>query len=159
MKGKGPEMSPVLRIHLELSQYPVLARKIRERMRQELFNRGIITPEKLDAEVKEKAILSQKREGLTDPYAIEPPEVWEERVRLVRDHLTDFYFAYNLPHSLFEGIVREVIAEQAPIQEVVLSIQYARYVKVIDVPAVTGGRYLEVIMDGAKGEAVGYLKK
>ncbi|MEE8390644.1 MAG: PEP/pyruvate-binding domain-containing protein, partial [Anaerolineae bacterium] len=35
---------------------------------------------------------------------------------------------------------------------------YARYVRVIDVPAVAGGRYLEIVMDGEHERAVGYLK-
>jgi hypothetical protein len=35
---------------------------------------------------------------------------------------------------------------------------YGRYVRVIDVPAVTGGRYLEVVMNGEQERAVGYLK-
>ncbi len=30
----------------------------------------------------------------------------------VRDHMTDFYFAYNLPYDLFEQIVRETLAER-----------------------------------------------
>jgi len=33
----------VLGIYLELAQYPILAHRIRERMRQELFSKGIIT--------------------------------------------------------------------------------------------------------------------
>jgi hypothetical protein len=37
--------------------------------------------------------------------------------------------------------------------------QYAEYVRVIDLPAVTEGRCLEVIMDGERERAVGYLKK
>jgi hypothetical protein len=36
---------------------------------------------------------------------------------------------------------------------------YAQYVRVIDVPAVAGGRYLEVLMDGEHERAVGYLKR
>jgi hypothetical protein len=35
---------------------------------------------------------------------------------------------------------------------------YAQYVRVIDVPAVTGGRYLEILMNGEHERAVGYLK-
>ena len=35
---------------------------------------------------------------------------------------------------------------------------YADYVRVIDVAAATGGRLLEVIMDGEKGQALGYLR-
>lgn len=105
-------MPKVLALYLKITQYPILARRIRERMRQELFSRGIISRRIFIDEVREKAILSQKREGLYDPFAQELPEIWEERLRQVRDHLTDFYFAYNLPHELFEDIVQEVMADR-----------------------------------------------
>jgi hypothetical protein len=36
---------------------------------------------------------------------------------------------------------------------------YAEYIKVIDVPAVTAGRYLEVVMDEERGEALAFLKR
>ncbi len=111
----------VLTLHLELSQYPILASRIRERMRQELFERGVITPEAFEGEVREKAIQSQRREGLKDPMDEEPPDVWSRRVAIIRDQLTDFYFAYNLPHELFEEIVRQVLAERVPSQDVVLT--------------------------------------
>ncbi len=111
----------VLTLYLELSQYPILARHIRERMRKELFERGVITPEAFEAEVREKAVQSQRREGLHDPLAQEPPDIWRQRLSIVRDNLTDFYFAYNLPHDLFEEIVRQVLAERVPSQEVVLT--------------------------------------
>jgi len=106
------KMPKVLALYLKITQYPILARRIRERMRQELFSRGIISRRVFIDEVREKAVLSQKREGLFDPFAQELPEVWEERLRQIRDHLTDFYFAYNLPHELFEDIVQEVMAER-----------------------------------------------
>ena len=47
--------------------------------------------------MKERAVQSQEREGLTDPLWEETPEQWEQRLGLIREHLTDFYFAYNLP--------------------------------------------------------------
>lgn len=100
----------VLGIYLELAQYPILARRIRERMRQELFSKGIITVENLEDEAKKKAIHSQQREGLTDPFFEEQVEVWNERLALVRDQLTDFYFAYNLPHDRLEEIIQSVLA-------------------------------------------------
>ena len=50
----------VLQLYLEISQYPILSRRIRERMRQELFGRGVITPELFEQEVEEKAILDRK---------------------------------------------------------------------------------------------------
>jgi len=106
------KMPKVLALYLKITQYPILARRIRERMRQEIFSRGIISPQVFIEEVREKAILSQKREGLYDPLVQESPEIWEERLRWIREHLTDFYFAYNLPHELFEEIVQEVMAER-----------------------------------------------
>jgi hypothetical protein len=107
------KMPKVLALYLKITQYPILARRIRERMRQELFSRGIISPRVFEEEVREKAVLSQRREGLYDPLVQEPPEIWNERVRWTREHLTDFYFAYNLPHDLFEDIVQEIIAKRA----------------------------------------------
>jgi len=107
----------VLELYLQISQYPILGHHIRERMREELFARGVITPEQFDQEVEDKAVLSQKREGLADPFGQESAEVWEERLSQIRDHLTDFYFAYNLPHALFEEIMHDVLAERALDQE------------------------------------------
>lgn len=100
----------VLGIHLELAQYPILARKIRELMRQELFSKGIISVDAFEAEVKAKAIYSQQLEGMSEPLFEEPADVWSERVAYVRDQLTDFYFAYNLPHDRLEEIIESVLA-------------------------------------------------
>lgn len=103
----------VLEIYLELANYPIRADRIRERMREELFARGIISRDIFEKEVEEKAIQSQRREGLLDPYLEEPSEIWEKRKRLIRDHLTDFYFAYNLPHRLLEEIIRSEVGHRA----------------------------------------------
>jgi len=111
----------VLEIYLEISQYPTLAPTIRERMRSELYRRGIISPSDLEQEVKHKAILSQQREGLTDPFAQESIDVWNRRLAHFRDNLTDFYFGHNLPHSLFVQIVRDVLAKRIPSDDVFLS--------------------------------------
>jgi hypothetical protein len=108
------KMPKVLALYLKIAQYPILARRIRERMRQEIFSRGIISPQVFEEEVRDKAVLSQKREGLFDPLVQEAPEIWEGRIEWIRAHLTDFYFAYNLPHELFEDIVQDIIAERAP---------------------------------------------
>ena len=117
-----PQRLPkVLAIYLKLSEYPILSRKIRERMREELFRRGVITREQFEREVREKAIQSQRKEGLTDPMAQETPEEWAERLQIIRDHLTDFYFALNLPHDLFEEIVRSILQVRQPGREVILT--------------------------------------
>jgi hypothetical protein len=111
----------VLGIYLELAQYPILARRIRELMRQELFSKGFISLEAFEAEVKAKAIHSQRLEGMTDPLVEEPGDVWNERLAHVRDQLTDFYFAYNLPHDRLEEIIQSMLAGRVPEHELVLS--------------------------------------
>jgi hypothetical protein len=112
MPDSPPHLPPILSIYLRLSQYPILAKQIRRRMREELYRHGVITRERLEAEVKEKAESSQRREGLTDPLAEERSEVWEQRLGQIRDQLTDFYFAYNLPLGLFESLIGELLAER-----------------------------------------------
>ena len=111
----------VLQIYLEISQYPILAPRIRDQMRRELYIRGIISPGDFEQEVKHKAMLSQDREGLKDPLIEESEEVWQRRVAHFRDNLTDFYFAHNLPHSLFAEIVRDVLARRMPADDVILT--------------------------------------
>ncbi len=101
----------ILEVTLTLSNYPILAKKIRLKMRQELFVKGIITPNMLADEVERKAIETQRWEGLTDPTFQESEEIWQKRMGRVRDYLTDFYFAYNLPFSRLEEIVEETVNE------------------------------------------------
>ncbi len=111
-----------LHIYLALAQYPILRVQIRARMRKELYSRGVITQGAFEAEVREKAIRSQAQEGVHDPFFEEPADVWEIRLLRIRDHLTDFYFAYNLPFDLFEKIIRDALAERgAPSLDVSLS--------------------------------------
>jgi hypothetical protein len=102
----------VLKILLSLNQYPILSGRIRSRMRKELFTRGIIAKEVFEEEAKRKAVESQEREGLHDPYIEESAELWETRLSRVRDSLTDFYFAYNLPYTEFEDLVRQILVER-----------------------------------------------
>ncbi len=101
-----------LHIYLSLAQYPILSTQIRARMRKVLFARGVITPQAFESEAREKAIRSQALEGLHDPFSEEPAEFWEMRLTRIRDHLTDFYFAYNLPYDQFENIVRDILNER-----------------------------------------------
>ncbi|MFQ5616346.1 MAG: PEP/pyruvate-binding domain-containing protein [Anaerolineales bacterium] len=107
-----------MRITLALAEYPILCDRIREKLRTELFNRSITSSQDFEAEVREYAIRSQKREGLEDPFVEEPTEIWETRQQRVRDHLTDFYFATNLPYELFEQITRRVLAKRGAKEDV-----------------------------------------
>lgn len=112
-----PSADRTLNIYLALAQYPILSSKIRARMRRELFSRGVIAPQAFEMEVREKAIRSQSIEGVHNPFSDEPADIWELRLMRVRDHLTDFYFAYNLPFELFEQIVREVLTERGATEQ------------------------------------------
>src|SRR5512138_2005931 len=100
-----PESSKILDTYLLIAQYPMLASAIRRQMREELFRRGIITPERFQTEVTEKALLSQKREGMISPNQKESAEQWEIRWNRVQRTLTDFYFAYNLPIEILYNIL------------------------------------------------------
>jgi len=109
----------VLSIYLTLTEYPILSARIRHIMRKQLFARGVISREAFDAEARLKAIQSQLREGLQDPYIEEVAEIWAERLKSVRDNLTDFYFAHNLPYEDFEKIVRQAISEHGETRDLI----------------------------------------
>ena len=81
-------------------------------MREELFQRRVVSSERFEAEVLERAIASQKVEGVYDPAVEEAPDQWQERYASVQDHLTEFYFAYNLPPDVFDRIVDELLKDR-----------------------------------------------
>ena len=95
MLDRTEEPSDIVQVYSQLSHYPILAPQIRERMREELFRRGIVRPDRLEEEVKDRAVISQKREGLNNPMFEEDEGIWLQRLRFIRDYLTDFYFAHN----------------------------------------------------------------
>ena len=115
----NPSTNRALNIYLALTQYPILAPRIREKMRRALFMRGIIMQDAFEAEVRKKAVDSQIREGLHDPFGEESFEIWELRLDHVRAALTDFYFAYNLPYDEFTSIVRNTVGERGEIPNMI----------------------------------------
>jgi hypothetical protein len=109
-------------IYIKLAQYPILSDQIRDRMREELFRRGVISEAAFEAEVRQGAIESQRREGIHDPFGSEPAPLWQQRKERIRDFHTDFYFGYNLPRELFEQIIDEVLQQQpVPSQDRILA--------------------------------------
>ncbi|MFN2134845.1 MAG: PEP/pyruvate-binding domain-containing protein [Candidatus Promineifilaceae bacterium] len=99
-------------IYVRLAQFPILADRIRVRMREELFQRGIVSQELFEAEVREAAIESQRREGLLDPFNQEEANLWQKRKERIRDYLTDAYFAFNLGYTLLDQLILEVRGDQ-----------------------------------------------
>ncbi|HEX6387767.1 MAG TPA: PEP/pyruvate-binding domain-containing protein [Anaerolineae bacterium] len=104
--------TPTIDVYIKLAQYPILRDRIRLRMREELFRRGIVSRSDFEREVKELAIESQRREGLTNPYAQEDETAWQKRIDRIRDFHTDAYFANNLGSSLLDRIIDEVLRDQ-----------------------------------------------
>lgn len=105
--------TPAIDIYIKLAQYPIMGDQIRHRMRLELFQRGVISKETFEKEVKEKAIESQRREGLMDPFAQEDANAWQERKARIRDYQTDAYFANNAGSARLQQIIDEVLQAQA----------------------------------------------
>ncbi|MCJ7702500.1 MAG: PEP/pyruvate-binding domain-containing protein, partial [Anaerolineales bacterium] len=110
----------VLRIYLALADYPILRSRIRSQMRRLVFDQGMISPKVFEAEVREKALRSQEREGIVDPLCDENGETWALRMDRVRRTLTDSYFAHKFPYETFEEIVRGILAERMQPSEKVL---------------------------------------
>ncbi len=110
----GPLRSttPTIDVYIKLAQYPILSDRIRLRMREELFRRGIISKTDFEQEVKDLAIESQRREGLNNPTVQEDESAWQRRLDTVRDLHTDSYFANNLGSSLLEQLIDEVLSNQ-----------------------------------------------
>ncbi len=106
-------ITPAIDIYIKLAQYPILADEIRLRMREELFNRGIIDSPEFEREVRSMAIESQRREGLLEPYTQEEASIWSKRQQRIRDLHTDAYFADNLGISLLERLIQEVLRQQS----------------------------------------------
>jgi len=105
-------ITPTINIYIKLAQYPTLAYEIRVRMRDELFQRGIIEQKVFKAEVKAKALESQRREGLHDPFGQEQAHIWQKRKARIRDYQTDVYFGNNLSQAKLDAIIEEVLNSQ-----------------------------------------------
>jgi len=99
-------------IHLALAQYPILAGRIRQQMRRELFSSGTVRPNDFEIEVRRMAVASQDREGLRNPFDEEPAEIWETRVSRIRDQLTDLQFSRHFNLADLEHIINDVLAER-----------------------------------------------
>ncbi len=111
--------TPSIDIYIKLAQYPILADRLRDRMRQDLFNRGIIDPDRFEHEVRELSVASQKREGLGDPYYEEDSHTWQVRKDRIRDYHTDAYFADNLGSARLDALIDEVLNSRSTSPEMV----------------------------------------
>lgn len=102
----------LLSVYLALAQYPILSRRIRELMRQDLYKSGFLDPQAFNQEVTSKAIKSQEREGLHQPTIEEAADVWEHRKALVADQLTDFYFSRFSTYDRLNELIHIILTER-----------------------------------------------
>ncbi len=105
-------ITPTIDIYIRLANYPVMADRIRARMRQELYDRSIVDEETFEAQVYQKALESQRRERLTDPFGQEEAHTWQRRLARVRDFQTDAYFANTFGNMLLDQIIAELLHKQ-----------------------------------------------
>ncbi len=118
-----PATDRLVSVYLTVSQYPILSRKIRSLMRKRLYTSEYITKDRFDEEVRNQAVQSQTREGLNDPLLEELPDVWEKRISIIREQLTDYYFSIYFPFQDLEAVIKEVLQERGvEAQELLLSI-------------------------------------
>ncbi|HUV15419.1 MAG TPA: PEP/pyruvate-binding domain-containing protein [Pelolinea sp.] len=112
MQSYSNSADRLMSITLALGQYPILCGRIRARMREELFKRGVSDKQEFEAQVRKQAIQSQELEGLRNPMGEEPAEIWEERHSRVRDQLTDLTFSQHLSYDLFQNLITEILNER-----------------------------------------------
>ncbi|MBN2677405.1 MAG: PEP/pyruvate-binding domain-containing protein [Anaerolineaceae bacterium] len=112
MYSDAGQSKQLVNITLILSQYPILSKKIRARMRRELFKQQLVEETHFEKEVRQEAIKSQEREGLENPFLEEPAEMWERRLEVTRDYLTDLYFSKFMNPEQFNTLVKEVLGER-----------------------------------------------
>ncbi len=97
---------------LTLQQYPTLAGRIRHKMRKKLYLKSFVAQDAFEEEVRQRALESQRREGIRDPLIEEATETWQQRICSIRDHLTDSYFSLHFTYQDLDGIIHEVLQEK-----------------------------------------------
>jgi hypothetical protein len=102
-------------------QYPNLVPQIQDRMRREIFNQRVISPNAFEQEVQQKASISQPREVVPKPAVEESSDARKKRVMQIRDDLTCIYFVHNIPRERFEEIIQEELKQQVLDREATLS--------------------------------------
>jgi hypothetical protein len=77
---------------------------------------------------------------------------------LVESHIYPLPLYPNAPDTVFNyaffNRAANALGDLLP-----ADVQYASFIKVIDIPATAGGRHLELVMDGERDEALAYLKR
>ena len=98
-----------LSIQTALAQYPILSEKIENEMFNRLVTDGYISVSSFAEKVRDFALLTQKREGLQNPFAQEAPLIWEKRLERVKSMMIQQEFAHRYPLTVFNLILDSVV--------------------------------------------------
>ena len=101
----------LLSIQTTLAQYPILTDKIENEMYNRLVLDGYISVSSFTEKIRDFALLTQKREGLQNPFAQEAPLVWEKRLDRVQSMMIEQEFAQRYPLDVFNRIVDSVVKD------------------------------------------------
>ena len=96
-------------IQTNLAEYPILQDRIIEAMFKLLVQDGLTTFTEFEERVRDFALMSQRREGLNNPFAQEGPNTWEIRLQRVRSQLICLEFSRHYPLEVFKTIVSDVV--------------------------------------------------
>lgn len=100
----------LLTIQTTLAQYPILSEKIQAEMYNRLIQDGYISFNSFEEHVRDYALLSQKREGLQNPFVQEAQNTWEKRLERVHASQIIQEFAHRYSIKVFERIVKDIVS-------------------------------------------------
>lgn len=104
------------RMQSTLAEYPILRDRIIEAMLNQLVRDQVFSLSEIQVLVTEKAIRSQTREGLNNPFIQEGPAGWEHRLSRIRAHLIIDQYANQYTFSKFLETVNNIV-ENRPIEK------------------------------------------
>lgn len=109
---KSVNTNNLFQIHITLTQYPILSDQILAVMCERLVQDGFITYSEFEDHVREAAVLSQKREGLQNPFVQEAQHIWEKRLSRTRTSMIESSFARHYSLSVFDEIVNKILQDK-----------------------------------------------
>ena len=109
MTDQDYNQNALLTIQTTLSQYPILTEKIENEMYNRLIRDGYISITSFTQQIRNISLLTQKREGLQNPFVQEAQSIWEKRQERVRSTLIRQEFAQRYPMDVFEDIVENIV--------------------------------------------------
>ena len=104
------------RMQSTLAEYPILRDRIIEAMLNQLVRDQVFSLSEIQVLVTEKAIRSQTREGLNNPFIQEGPAGWEHRLSRIRAHLIIDQYANQYTFNKFIETVNNIV-ENRPVEK------------------------------------------